>query len=77
MALSAGPVGVNPAPGVRNNSEGKLWGVGGYGYSWTSSIPSAADLESRAHYLHFDNTRIAPNAAAHRAVGLQSRCLQE
>ncbi|MDE5944579.1 MAG: hypothetical protein K2G93_03220 [Rikenella sp.] len=53
-----------------------MWNVGNNGYSWSSAIPTAADVGNRAYYLDFNNGGVNPNATTNRANGLQLRCLQ-
>jgi hypothetical protein len=65
-------------PGYRDagnyNGFGALRGVGGSGYSWSSSSPAeSGDARNLAFYPH----GIVPQASASRAFGLQLRCLQE
>ncbi len=64
----------NPAPGYRYRENGRLYSVGGDGYSWSSSIPSDND---NVYFLNFHYGRIDPNNNLGRAGGLQTRCLQE
>ncbi|MDE5945615.1 MAG: hypothetical protein K2G93_08575 [Rikenella sp.] len=47
--------------------------VGGYGYSWASSVTTGTD----AYHLYFHNGGLNPNYSYHRGHGLQLRCLQE
>ena len=68
----------HPAPGFRDSGyrnatggSGKLYNVGTYGCSWSSSIAGA-----NAHYLYFDYGWLNPRSSTHRANGLQLRCLQ-
>jgi hypothetical protein len=68
-----------PAPGFRDSGwreteggSGKLYGVGLFGFSWSSSIAG-----TDAHYLSFHPTWLNPQSDSYRANGLQLRCLQE
>ncbi|MDE5945592.1 MAG: hypothetical protein K2G93_08455 [Rikenella sp.] len=49
-----------------------MWGVGSYGYSWSSDTS-----DSNGYYLDFNYSRIVPNYLFYRAYGFQLRCLQE
>ncbi|WP_300728585.1 hypothetical protein [uncultured Rikenella sp.] len=69
-------MGCASAPGSRGGGEGALWGVGGNGYSWSSTSYGSGD-HYRGMYLTFDVTELAPSYTAHRANGLQLRCLSE
>ena len=74
----ARPAAFYPAPGFRDaggrgvSAGGTLSGVGGYGYSWSSSASDSYD-----YYLDFNYSRIVPNGNNNRAYGFQLRCLQE
>ncbi len=70
---------IAPAPGFRDSGyrnatggSGKLYSVGDYGFSWSSSIAG-----TNAHYLGFYYSWLSPQGSGHRATGLQLRCLQE
>ena len=70
----------HPAPGVRDAGSqvgGVLYAVGNSGYSWSSAIPTAADVGHRAYYLDFYYDGIYPNTTTNRAFGFPLRCLQE
>ena len=70
---------IAPAPGFRDSGwreteggAGKLYYVGTYGCSWSSSIAGA-----NAHYLGFSYSWLYPQNSGGRANGLPLRCLQE
>ncbi|MDE5945539.1 MAG: hypothetical protein K2G93_08165 [Rikenella sp.] len=46
--------------------------VGRYGHSWSSTVTGSAN-----YFMDFDFIGIYPNGDNHRALGLQTRCLQE
>ena len=51
-------------------------GVGGYGYSW-SSTSYGSDDHYRGMFLRFYTQHLYPSLAHYRAYGLQLRCLSE
>ncbi|MDE6500261.1 MAG: hypothetical protein K2K83_06110 [Rikenella sp.] len=51
--------------------------VGYAGFSWTTSIPTTADMGHRVYDLDFSHGGLNPDATTVRAHGLQLRCLQE
>ena len=63
-----------PAPGYRGNASGALSGVGGSGYSWSSTVVTGGYT---AHHLGFGTQGLNPTNTSYRALGLQVRCLQE
>ncbi len=61
-----------PAPGYRASGSGMLWGVGYYGYSWSST-----ESGTRAPCLDFHCGGVYPQNNSYRAYGFPLRCLQE
>ncbi len=69
----------HPAPGFRDSGyrnatggSGKLYYVGTYGCSWSSSIAGA-----NAHHLYFGYSWLTPQSGNDRAYGFPLRCLQK
>ena len=60
------------APGYRHLNGGTLFGVGGYGLSWSTSR-----TENHAYYLSFGYGGLNPQEDNCRASGFPLRCLQE
>ena len=58
---------------MAQDGSGKLYNVGHYGYSWTSSVTAG----SYAYRLHFNPDGFNPGNDYHRSYGFQLRCLQE
>ena len=70
------PLAWYPAPGYRHRDTGALSYVGGEGSVWSSASYGSGD-HYRGMYLHFNVTWLSPSNTAHRANGLQLRCLSE
>ncbi|MDE6500437.1 MAG: hypothetical protein K2K83_07020 [Rikenella sp.] len=51
---------------------GLLFGVGNFGYSWSTAV-----TETNVRFLSFSYSGISPENSTHRANALQLRCLQE
>ena len=60
--------------GYRHYASGALYGVGYYGYSWSSPVVLGG---YGAHSLHFHTQGLYPTYTGNRASGLQVRCLME
>ncbi|MDE6499770.1 MAG: hypothetical protein K2K83_03590 [Rikenella sp.] len=71
------PVFCTPAPGYRYRGFGTLYAIGNGGYCWSSTIPTAADVDSRAYCLDLNCGGFNPNSNNYCAYGFQLRCLQE
>lgn len=64
-----------PALGYLHASDGTVYYVGTYGYSWSSSPDSSSS--TGAGGLYFGSGHVSPLLSAHRAHGLPVRCVRE
>ena len=64
-----------PASGSRASSIGSLYGIGTYGYVWSSSPGSATNVN--VSNLYFHGSLLSPESGYNRADGFPVRCVQE
>ena len=62
-----------PASGYRNDSNGKFYNVGSYGYAWMSTPYSA----TYGYNLAFYSGAVNLNYANYRSYGFPVRCISE
>ena len=71
----AGATDFYPASGGRASFSGGLYGVGAYGYAWSSSPSSVSSVHGSN--LLFDSSYVNPEYNSTRANAFPVRCVQE
>ena len=74
LSFLSGVRGVYPASGYRTGQSGTQYGVGEYGYAWSSSANSATYVYGSG--IGFNSNAVTPELYDYRSLGFPVRCVQ-